>query len=360
MAKLSVNPLLASYGDCLVIKAENDGVETNIIIDGGPAATVDNVVGQLLAIKKVDLLILTHFDEDHISGLIEYLQRVRKCDDIYIQRVWCNCASKYDLDTECNSSDTGNLNASKLAYYLTALKEAGKIGEWREDVIFTGKPIFVNNIQIDILSPSATIWKKMHDEYEYYVESHGRFIDEFDEEEDVSYSRVCKHRSMSIEELGKDNSTLRVNLPNNASIAFLLTCGNIKALFLGDANIKQVSYALSELQYSEKKPLNANLIKLSHHGSMYNMSKEFLQLVRCLDYLNCTDGGSGGAYHPDRKTLALLAKNCVRNEDNQINVYCNYPIHVITDRVGILLTEKEEKLYRIKLIESDKPLIYEL
>lgn len=360
MARLCVNPLLAAYGDCLVIKAENDGIETNIIIDGGPGATVDDIVNQLLRIKKVDLLVLTHFDEDHILGLIAYLQRLRKCEDVYIQSVWCNCASKYDLDIDCNSSDAGNSNASKLAYYLSALKEAGKVGEWRENIFYTKEPFYINNVKIDILSPTATILKKMHDEYEEYIDTHGRFIDEFDEDEDVAYGRVCKHRSMTIDNLGNNNSSLQVNLPNEASIAFLLSCGNLKALFLGDANIKQVTSALFDLQYTEGKPLIVNLIKLPHHGSMYNMSIEFIKIIRCYDFLNCTNGGTGGSYHPDRKTLALLAKNCVRGEEDIINVYCNYPVKVITDRVGTLLTEEEESSYHIKLQETNKPLVYEL
>ena len=47
---------------------------------------------------------------------------------------------------------------------------------------------------------------------------------------------------------------------------------------------------------------------MSHHGSKANIRKKLLEMIDCDKYLFTTNGGTAGAYHPDRQTLACVSQ----------------------------------------------------
>lgn len=72
--KLEVIFLNVSQGDSILIKIPD---EQNILIDGGPDNTVIEKLGEYLPFydKEIDLIILTHPHDDHVTGLVEVLKR---------------------------------------------------------------------------------------------------------------------------------------------------------------------------------------------------------------------------------------------------------------------------------------------
>ena len=75
-------------GDSILIKAKNN---QQILIDGGPNDSVVDKLGETLPFydKKIELIILTHPDRDHISGLIEVVKRY-KVDKILKTGIECS------------------------------------------------------------------------------------------------------------------------------------------------------------------------------------------------------------------------------------------------------------------------------
>lgn len=71
---LKVIFLDVGQGDAILIKTPN---KQNILIDGGPNNKVLYGLGKNIPFykRKIDLMILTHSDFDHITGLIEVLKR---------------------------------------------------------------------------------------------------------------------------------------------------------------------------------------------------------------------------------------------------------------------------------------------
>ena len=67
-----IYPLKAAHGDALIIKFFAKVRQYTIVVDGGPASTADDIADIYDTLEYIDLLILTHYDEDHISGLLEY------------------------------------------------------------------------------------------------------------------------------------------------------------------------------------------------------------------------------------------------------------------------------------------------
>jgi len=60
--------------------------DKNILIDGGPDNVVLKRLGENLSFfnKKIDLVILSHYHDDHVSGLIEVIKRYQVNKVIYL------------------------------------------------------------------------------------------------------------------------------------------------------------------------------------------------------------------------------------------------------------------------------------
>ena len=101
---MKVNFLEANNGDCILVSYEYDGYKKNIMIDSGVSKTYEYKIGRLKkegSLKKVildlqekdqniDLLIITHVDDDHIGGTQEVQAKwertsIRNWSEIYPQ-----------------------------------------------------------------------------------------------------------------------------------------------------------------------------------------------------------------------------------------------------------------------------------
>jgi beta-lactamase superfamily II metal-dependent hydrolase len=59
----------AGYGDSILVRTDKG---TNILIDGGLVKSYKDIKKskKIDKLKKLDLVVLTHIDSDHINGLI--------------------------------------------------------------------------------------------------------------------------------------------------------------------------------------------------------------------------------------------------------------------------------------------------
>ncbi len=95
--------LPASYGDCIFLSIKRDDKEYNILIDGGLASTYYNVKdkrkpkGPLKLLldglqaegRCIDLLVVTHIDDDHIGGICKWFEMAFP-DNKLVKQVWLN------------------------------------------------------------------------------------------------------------------------------------------------------------------------------------------------------------------------------------------------------------------------------
>jgi competence protein ComEC len=86
--KLEVIFFNIGQGDSILIKTKNN---QQILIDGGPNNSVVDKLGKTLPFydKKIELIILTHPDKDHINGLIEVVKRYQ-VDKILTTGIECS------------------------------------------------------------------------------------------------------------------------------------------------------------------------------------------------------------------------------------------------------------------------------
>ena len=91
--------LQARHGDCLILRW-NDGVDRLALIDGGPDQTYSGVLSDRLrdiASERVgeslpiDLLMVSHIDDDHIHGVLDLVDDIDSGDSpVEVRRIWHN------------------------------------------------------------------------------------------------------------------------------------------------------------------------------------------------------------------------------------------------------------------------------
>jgi len=93
----------------------------------------------------------------------------------------------------------------------------------------------------------------------------------------------------------------KVSDTNTASIVAKLTYGDESFLFTGDTTIAVEKY----LTYTEGNKLQANVYKVSHHGSKNSNDEKFLQTVK--PQISIISVGAGNSYgHPNQEVLTSL------------------------------------------------------
>jgi hypothetical protein len=110
---------------------------------------------------------------------------------------------------------------------------------------------------------------------------------------DISYLANQKHK-------------LDDSIPNKSSIALLLTHESKSYLLLGDAHIDQIIESLYEIGFNYDNPLYVEFVKLSHHGSIRNINKDFLNIIRTNKYVICNPSATSKAL-PNKETIAQIA-----------------------------------------------------
>lgn len=340
-----IEPLKAEHGDAIVICIDNESHHVKIVVDGGPLNCAERIADYYDSLGYIDLLILTHYDEDHIGGLLEYLGRHTRDKSVLIGEIWVNGARLISFDKDENVSSYDN--AYTLASCIVRMVSKGIIRSWVFKIHNSMDDVKREGVTISFLTPTLSCLEILETNFQRYVDEHG-LADDPDTDEQVSYGRTLKDSQRSLETLADEKHKASTTFMNKTSISFILYAEGKSIMMLGDADIIDVEKKLRDTGFSKESPMHLDLVKLSHHGSKGNISKEFLEMIDCNDFLFTTNGGTGGAYHPDRKTIALIKENHDKKSTGKKAIlHFNYPLETIMDRTSGLLSEDEQKSFVI-------------
>lgn len=317
--------LKAAHGDCIFIRGNFDGdVPRNILIDGGPSKVYRHhqIKGELFKElesirdldQSIDLLILTHVDDDHIGGLLSGF----KNDGLLAQltkKVWFNSGKLiFEFFGEQHESSNllalenlsttgeGNISISQGVTFESYIEEQGI---WARSLILEGEVRTEFGAKFSFLSPTKEKLRKLLTKWER-------------EKPDSLISSKNTDYEMSFDELlASDDFREDRSVHNGSSIAFIFEYGERRILLLGDAHDHIVVNSIKKkIALGESNKFE--LVKLSHHGSKYNTSLEFLNLIDCNKFVVSTDASKHGL--PDKLTLARVYKS-----NSRATIYFNYP-----------------------------------
>lgn len=305
-------------GDCITLLLKNGDKEMHIMVDCGLYKPEVNDYIKNEFHGHIDYLIVTHIDNDHISGVIEML---KSTPNLTINHIFYNCYQRTTDDLQ--EWDEKMVENMKRVYgHLpvvvdmleqkikaeTSMTLAELILEnenwkraWRREYI-TEKSLAID-LENDMgrfifLSPTKkalddldkeyrtlfwqTLYKQKKEDYkkeETIYESLMRIMEQEDnegfDEEPVS-SKVLNEKTLksySDEKLGN------LTPSNEASIAFIWEHEGHRILFMGDANPDQVVKKIGDVYKDTPKPVLFDAIKISHHGSAHSTSKELVSIA---------------------------------------------------------------------------------
>ena len=343
-----IKVLQANHGDCILVSHEGDLGTFNLLIDGGTSTTFRYGPRQRYAgalcntlddLKKkgqhIDLAILTHIDDDHIHGLVKAFESPGYLGQL-VKSIWFN--SSRSITRYFNTSEISENNILLAGDSPKTSVQQGKeletlldeIGCMRAPLIMAGQVHSVGPFTLRVLSPELGQLERLLHKWPTDVESG----------ETSSHSNdyhLSLHEIWATDKFASDLSVY-----NGSSIAFILEIDNKKMLFLGDAHDPVVVKNLRGLGYSNTNKIDLDLVKISHLGSQYNTSSEFLSLLNSPRYVISTNGSKHGL--PNKRAIARIIK------ETDGKIYFNYS-NVINPL--LLSHEAESYLSRLEVLDDE-------
>ncbi|MCX5508317.1 hypothetical protein OH705_10605 [Pseudomonas sp. BJa3] len=313
MSMFRVRSIQVDHGDSLLVSYTSDGHVRHLLVDGGPAnpsKTLQKVLNKVLGEEgvngrlRLEALVVTHYDLDHIEGVIELLQQ--KPSWLEIGDVWFNGYEHLQP-----ADKLGPAQGDKLSRLIRSLglpwnasfpndRAGGEGGAIHQGVLPVTLP---GGLEVRVLSPDepglkalARVWTNPQSPPPDEGVVHGDSLGPNDR------WPLNDYRDYRIGGFTADGST-----PNRSSIALLLTFDNKRVLLAADALASVVTSGL-KMHLPDIRPID--LLKVSHHGSKRNTDRDLLDRINCRRFLISTSGAKHK--HPDFDLIALLLSrnNC--------------------------------------------------
>lgn len=352
----------AGIGDCILIRCREHGALANILIDSGQNMNVFEAVLRRILDQgeRIDLLVFTHDDNDHIKGACRLLERLYEtcCEPewdarakkslfhgIGAERILFNFGGNGTRELlaakdvkKLSEVLKGGFDFRKLDFVLSDAQPdeehpypnmlrlrwgMGKNGTGSEIIrSLTQEDLEAEGSQVEllILTPDKktlaayieNAWKELN------AGSHP-LSSPPQKKKTAEWDKSIQYRFIHPGKLGDDKKPA-----NNASISFLLLFGEHIALFAGDASPDDMVASGREYLKRSKSGedhIKLAFLKLPHHGSSHNVTREFLTFYRTKHYLVSTSGHAGYG-HPGKGTLALIAG--VLKPGETAHIYSSY------------------------------------
>lgn len=319
--ELSFKTFNCGAGDCLFLILKKKTASFHIMVDCGSLkeeilAFVKNELG-----KRIDLMVVTHIDNDHIAGLSILLDKV---PDLHIGKILFNCYHRPRIESPLSLSEKQVALLEDLKQRLPSIlvTEEGKISAkqaislsekilkndswaaaWGRAHVVAGMEIELDGEfgRIIILSPQQADLNLLETQFkkEFWAKFFDKYSSQYTIEEEiyevllrlwettlieeritkVSYSKLTKESFVK----SAGTEVVPVSLPNRCSIAFLYEYHGHRILLLGDAAPDIVADSMKKYIVGET-PFMMDLIKVSHHGSSHSTTKDIIEVADSKHY----------------------------------------------------------------------------
>jgi hypothetical protein len=329
--------LPAFKGDSFLIHGGTDEEPVLILVDGGPRGTYEqHLRKRLMAIRDeraladdqplvIDLVVVSHVDDDHINGIIDLFEEMRERamsgqPPLFEARgLWHNSFDEIignnDVGAQAaqfgaasfgsaieQDDDIDEVEAHDAALILQSVSQGHQlrelamsdelqipINEQFEGLIMTRngerKAYEYGGISLTIVGPR-------YDELKALEAEHDKWLKE-QQKKGKPITPGSLLQSLSDE-----------SVANLSSIVLLAERDGKTALLTGDARSDFVLKGLEEIGLVQPGgTYEVGLLKMPHHGSDRNVDEEFLRRVTAPRYLFTGNGEHG---NPERETFRML------------------------------------------------------
>jgi len=262
----SLHVLPALHGDALWLEYGNSSRKHSVLIDGGPRSKeTTSLLERLLGgPAKLALIVVTHIDADHITGVLSMFENPRVV--LNPEDVWFNGWPHLPSDL---------LGAPQGEALSTAILRR----RMRWNSAFGGGPVAVpdegplprielsGGLVITLLSPTLRKLAELRPVWKREVEKAGLVPGMAAEEPHQEPDRLGE-KDIDIERLADRPFEEDASAANGASIAMLAEFENRSLLLSGDAHAGVLTSQLRRLATERKvNRVAVDIFKVPHHGS---------------------------------------------------------------------------------------------
>lgn len=284
--------LQAGNGDCIHIESEGH----HVIIDSGEICPeLISVVDDIQKAKeKIDLLIITHYDSDHIKAIISILESMKVEErKKLIKKVWFNA-------TKVGFFGNDKLLSAQDATKLSRLLMESEI-KWVSELKAGGKEKIGENLTLEIIDGGEV----------YKPTGEGKMLGNEKKDWNTSFKELEEYLDDDVVDTSKTNAQ---------SAIFVAHINGKDVLLPGDATPEKLQKALEE--YSKGDVMKFDLVKLPHHGSYKNLTQHIIEKFECSDFVISTNGMK--YFHPDKKMMLKVISWGRKTEGRQLTFHLNY------------------------------------
>lgn len=371
---LILETLRAKYGDSLLLHFGTKKKPQLAVIDGGPPSVYNDALKpRLEAIRKerklsqnepleIELMMVSHIDEDHIAGILQLVRKVKDLKDSKqpvpweIRRFWHN--SFDDLlgndDVEVGSAASvmspasiGDLLQTKGSLILASVGQGRELRKLLDALQLDGnppfkglvraghKPIKLGNLKLTVVAP---LEENLH---------------ELQEEWDKEVKAILK-KEKDKQALAKAAAYVDESVANLSSIVVLVEADGKRILLTGDGRGDHTIQGLEKAGLLKKGKIKVDVLKMPHHGSIRNIDTSYFETVQADHYVISADGKFD---NPDLATLEMLSR---MRPDDDFTIHLTYPtdefsVPSIGEEIGkFFATEKAAgRKYKVETRKSD-------
>lgn len=371
---LTLEPLPAAEGDCLLLHWGTKNDPRIAVIDGGPGNIYENSLrprleeildnrglGQL----PIELVMVSHVDNDHIVGIKKFFRRLKQeveqslpADQrpFVAKRLWHNTfndilgdalddyyktltaslqasvggapnpqlvnrlASEFQK-THGDSEERSREEALDIALVLAGHGEGRDLRDSHKFLHDAGQiaPLnspFKKNGKFTLITAEMTPAPVKIAGLEFKIagplEAEIKALQK-------QFDAYIKKKGLAIEAVLAAYADK--SIPNLSSILCLVEKGGKRILLTGDARGDKIISGLKMAGLLDGGTLSIDILKAPHHGSDRNVSPDFFETILADTYVFSGDGQHG---NPDRTTLQWLTD--ARGKDAVYDVVLTYPV----------------------------------
>ena len=317
----TLEALDAKYGDSLLLHYGDVGDPRLIVIDGGPTSVYADALrprldeiqqkrggGQL----EIRMLMVSHIDLDHINGVLKLTEALRKDLDARRQlpfdilTLWHN--SFDDLVGSAGATALATAGAEAAGFgdagaIVAGVKEGRRLRQDADALSINMNSGFDALIQFDKKAKPLKIGGKLTFTV---VGPRKPELDKLKKEWKEKLGPILekeKQKEAALAEAAKPDTSI----PNLSSLVVLATFGDAAAkktmLLTGDARGGYVVDSLREAGLLKNGTIKVDVLKLPHHGSARNCTKDLLEAVPADHYIVSANGQND---NPDIETFDNL------------------------------------------------------
>ena len=352
-------------GDCHFIRLIDGEDQYVIMVDCGSFNDSVQAYIESECRKHIDILVVTHIDDDHIKGVITMLNKYKDDDAFQIDKIWFNSYQstgteetrklthgetevilrlKSDLKHKLKPY-TGEISTNQSMTLAETILSVPKYEKaWKLRAITTSTPVqrLGRWGKISFVSPSPERLKDLMKDYAKWIYEHlYRKLganEKYEGSENifeilVQYADVNKHilsegqvsaAETLTESLLREKSKpsrLDDSPTNGSSIAFVWKKGRHRILMLGDAWADEVTRGLLKAFSKGRYPLLFDFVKVSHHASAANTTSTLLDHIDSKDWFI---SGYTNSKKEHLKTVSrIILQPFISNRFNMRNLHFN-------------------------------------